>query len=91
MTRKMNYISRASKPSKRHREDREPLLLHRIGFDVDPKVFAELKVIPHGFRTKLLRKLIEAVVKLAERDGNEVYHKVIADEFVLILTQNLEG
>ena len=61
------------------------MLLHRIGFDVDPKVFAELKVIPHGFRTKLLRRLIEAVVKLAERDGNEVYHKVIGGEFTLSL------
>lgn len=73
----MSYVSQDLKSSSSK--------LHRIGFDVDPITFASLKVIPHGFRTKLLRELINAVVNQAETDGNEVYHKIINGDFTLSL------
>ena len=43
----------------------------------------QYKVIPHSFRTKMLRALIGAVLREAEGDGAETYYKVAAGDFTL--------
>lgn len=71
----MSYVSQGSRANKK--------VLHRIGFDVDSEGFRKLSAIPYGFRTKMLRELIQAVLKQAEKDGDEAFYKVAAGDFTL--------
>jgi len=71
----MSYVSQGSRANKKD--------LHRIGFDVDSEGFQKLRAIPYGFRTRILRELIRAVLYQAEEHGDEAFYKVAAGTFTL--------
>jgi len=68
----------------------------RVNFDVDPALFERLKKLPWGFRTTLIRVLLEKVADAVDKHGEIMIGAILSGEFELVHVpkergQNLPG
>lgn len=63
----------------------------RINFDVDPALFERLKRLPWGFRTTLIRVLLEKVANSIEQHGEIMIGAILSGEFELVHTPKPRG
>ena len=63
----------------------------RISFDVAPELFKRLQRLPWGFRTTLIRVLLERVADAIDKHGEIMIGAILSGEFELVHVPRMAG